>query len=83
MYPERRKSARVKKNMQLLQQLLGQDQDTEQLLQAALHCARQRVVVKRPKGAEPIPGFKPTTRVESKKTRYDVYVSKLFAEKNK
>ncbi len=78
MYPQRKKSALVKKNMQLLQQLLGQDEDTGQLLQEALRHARKRVVVKRPKGADPIAGFKPTTCVESKKTRYDVYVTKLF-----
>ena len=74
MYPERKKSAQVKKNMQMLQKLLGQDEDTEQLLAAALKCAAKRVVVKRPKGAEVLPGPQPTTCIESKKTRYDVYV---------
>ena len=74
MYPERKKSALVKKNMQILQKLLGKDEDSEQLLSAALDCARKRVVVKRPKGAEQIPGRKPTLAYESKTTRYDVYV---------
>ncbi|TNF34332.1 MAG: 16S rRNA methyltransferase [Gammaproteobacteria bacterium] len=75
MYPERKKSALVKKNMQILQKLLGQDEDTEQLLNAALACARKRVVVKRPKGAETIAGRQPTLSYESKNTRYDVYVN--------
>ncbi|MFW2373595.1 MAG: class I SAM-dependent methyltransferase [Gammaproteobacteria bacterium] len=78
MYPDKKKSALVKKNMQILQKLLGQDEDTEQLLEAALSCARKRVVVKRPKGANVIAGPKPTMAIESKKTRYDVYVIKAI-----
>lgn len=78
MYPEKKKSALVKKNMQILQKLLGQDEDTEQLLEAALSCATKRVVVKRPKGSATISGPKPTMAIESKKTRYDVYVIKAM-----
>ena len=74
MYPERKKSALVKKNMQILQKLLGQDTDTDALLSIALECANKRVVVKRPKGAETINSTKPTLSYESKNTRYDVYV---------
>lgn len=74
MYPERKKSASVKKNMQLLQNLLGKDEDTAALLDAALKVAQKRVVVKRPKGAENLSPAKPTYQVLSKKTRYDVYV---------
>ena len=74
MYPERKKTALVKKNMQILQKLLGHDDDTTDLIEAALKCAKKRVVVKRPKGAEIIGDKKPTMSIESKKTRYDVYV---------
>jgi len=74
MYPHRKKSASVKKNMQILQKLLGQDDDTQELLEVALKIAKKRVVVKRPKGAENITGIKPTYLVESKKTRYDIYI---------
>jgi len=74
MYPDRKKSAAVKKNMQILQALLGKTNDNEALLTAALQCATKRVVVKRPKGAENIEGRKPTMSINSKKTRYDVYV---------
>ena len=74
MYPHRKKSASVKKNMQILQKLLGQDDDTQELLDIALKIAKKRVVVKRPKGAENLTDFKPTYLVESKKTRYDVYI---------
>lgn len=76
MYPERKKSASVKKNMQILQKLVGQDTDTEQVLEAALHKARQRVVVKRPKGAPEIGcSRKPTLVYDSKSTRYDTYIT--------
>ena len=74
MYPERKKSARVKKNMQILQKLLGHDEDTDKLLGAALECATKRVVVKRPKGSESLSAKKPTISYESKKTRYDTYI---------
>lgn len=74
MYPEKQKSALVKKNMQILQKLLGQDEDTEALLNIARHCAKKRVVVKRPKGAEFIGNIKPAFDVASKNTRYDVYL---------
>jgi 16S rRNA (guanine1516-N2)-methyltransferase len=75
MYPERKKSASVKKNMQLLQQLLGKDEDTSELLEVALLTARKRVVVKRPKSANPVTDKKPTYQVSSKNTRYDIYVN--------
>lgn len=76
MYPEKKKSASVKKNMQMLQKLLGHDVDTNEVLQAALEKAAKRVVVKRPKGA-PILDInkKPTLNYESKGTRYDVYIT--------
>ena len=75
MYPERKKSAQVKKNMQILQKLLGHDDDTDELIEAALRCAKKRVVVKRPKGSDILGNRKPTMSIESKKTRYDVYVN--------
>lgn len=74
MYPDRKKSASVKKNMQILQKLLGKDEDTQELLNVALKVAKKRVVVKRPKGAEQLSELKPAYAVESKKTRYDVYI---------
>jgi len=75
MYPEKKKSASVKKNMQILQKLLGHDLDTDNVLTAALDKAKKRVVVKRPKGAPELQiGRSPTLNYESKGTRYDVYV---------
>lgn len=74
MFPHRRKSALVKKEMRLLQHLLGGDEDADALLPAALRIARKRVVVKRPDYAPDLAGMHPSMRITSKKNRFDVYV---------
>ena len=74
MYPERKKSALVKKDMQILQRLLGEDENSEPLLKTALECAGKRVVVKRPIHAKTVGATIPSTSISSKKTRYDVYL---------
>jgi len=78
MYPEKRKSAAVKKEMRVLQKLAGPDQDSHKLLAIALKKARHRVVVKRPKHAEPLYGQIPNTTISSPNTRYDIYTIKAF-----
>ncbi len=82
MYPEKKKKAATKKEMKALQTLVGPDQDSQNLLQAALQAARYRVVVKRPKNAPIIqldnPKLVPTTQISSPNTRYDVYVIKAL-----
>ena len=75
MYPPGKGHVLVKKEMRALQQLLGPDRDSRELLQLALHTAQRRVVVKRPKRAGWLDGIKPATSIESKKTRYDIYVT--------
>lgn len=73
MYPSRDKSALVKKEMQLLHQLIGPDLDSKELLAIAREKALKRVVVKRPKGAEYVGQQKPSVSIESKNTRFDIY----------
>lgn len=73
MFPHRDKSALVKKEMQVFRTIVGDDEDSGQLLAVALGRARYRVVVKRPRKAPAIEGPEPTTRVEGKSSRYDVY----------
>ncbi len=75
MFPERTKSALVKKELQILQLLVGGEDDTEQLLAAALNAARNRVVVKRPKSAPPLAGRKPSHCLSGTTTRFDVYMT--------
>ena len=78
MYPEKRKSAAVKKDMRALQMLVGPDQDSQRLLKIALLKAKHRVVVKRPKQAEPLEGQQPNSSISSPNTRYDIYSIKAF-----
>ncbi len=74
MYPPRNKSAQVKKEMQMLHQVIGVPPDTEPLLDAALEYAKKRVVVKRPGWAPFLNDVKPSLSIEGKKTRFDVYL---------
>lgn len=81
MYPERKKSAAVKKEMQALHQLLGPDTDSDALLASACNAAQslatKRIVVKRPGWAEALPGFagwQVANSHSSENTRYDVYL---------
>lgn len=74
MYPGRKKSALVKKDMQILQRLLGHDETAGELLEIALGYSKKRVVVKRPIDADPISKRVPDTNINSKKTRYDIYM---------
>lgn len=74
MYPERKKSALVKKDMQILHKLIGESENEVELLSTALNYADKRVVVKRPAHAPIISGQEPTMSISSKKTRYDVYI---------
>lgn len=78
MYPHRTKSAQVKKEMRAFQLVIGQDTDAPELLAAALRCARQRVVVKRPRLAPPLAGPTANLAIESRNTRYDVYLTSLL-----
>jgi len=75
MYPERKKSALVKKDMQILHKLIGYSKKNDGILEAALEYATQRVVVKRPIHANPINDIKPAANISSKKTRYDIYIT--------
>ena len=81
MFPERHKSAQVKKQMQAFQQLLGKDEDADQLLASALTKARYRVVVKRPRKAPALQGPEPSHSLEGKSSRFDVYALRKLPEK--
>ena len=78
MFPHRDKSARVKKEMEVFRQVVGDDDDAGELLAAALRSARYRVVVKRPRKAPAVSGPEPATRVEGKSSRYDIYPIKAL-----
>lgn len=77
MFPERKKSALVKKDMQIMQQLIGHNDNAEPLLERAKQFAKQRVVLKRPKLSEVID--KPDIQFTSKTHRFDVYLARPAA----
>ena len=78
MFPDREKSALVKKEMRLFKLLVGGDDDAPQLRAAALDLASHRVVVKRPRKAPPIVGAKVSHVLEGKSSRYDIYALKAL-----
>ena len=73
MYPERRKSAAVKKEMAFFHELVGTAQNDAALLDAALATATARVVVKRPRLGDFLCGRQPDYQYTGKSTRFDVY----------
>ncbi len=80
MFPEKEKSAKVKKNMAAFQSLVGSDSDAGSVLSLALTKAKHRVVVKRPRKAptlfEQYPQCNiplPSLVMEGKSSRYDIY----------
>jgi 16S rRNA (guanine1516-N2)-methyltransferase len=74
MFPERRKSAQVKKSMQVLQQLLGHDDEPVGLLEVCLLKASRRVVVKRPRHSNWLDASKPSLEITGKSSRFDIYL---------
>lgn len=77
MFPHRKKSAAVKKEMRLFQQLLGPDEDADLLLAPALALAKKRVIVKRPSGAPFLANKKPDIEMAGKANRFDIYLTHL------
>ena len=79
MFPVRVKSAAVKKEMALLQRMLGDTSapgEADDLLRWALEQGVARVVVKRPARAASLAGARPSHCVKGKSVRYDVYVDR-------
>jgi 16S rRNA (guanine1516-N2)-methyltransferase len=74
MFPERKKSALVKQEMRILRTIVGDDSDAADSLNLALKIALDRVVVKRPRLAAPLPGIAPDLTMEGQSSRFDVYL---------
>ena len=79
MYPHDRKKTAAKKEMQLLQRLQLDEDNEAELLRSAIGTARQRVAVKRPIKALPLPGSPPAGSIRSTNTRYDIYPGTTLA----
>jgi 16S rRNA (guanine1516-N2)-methyltransferase len=78
MYPHSSKSALVKKEMRFLRDLVGDDTDAPNLLKLAIMCAKQRVIVKRPRLSSYLANTKPHHSVLGKQHRLDVYLTNFL-----
>lgn len=80
MFPERQKSALIKKKFQLLQQLESPCCTEDELLDAAFCAGPRKIIIKRPLKGACLAGKKPDYSLEGKAIRYDCFV---FARKSK
>ena len=75
MHPPRNNSALVKRELRQVREIVGNDDDASDLVQVALNHAFNRVVVKWPAKADPIPGIRACShQIIGKSTRYDVFM---------
>jgi 16S rRNA (guanine1516-N2)-methyltransferase len=81
MFPEREKSAEVKKEMATFHSLVGKDEDADLLLPLALAHVNYRVVVKRPRKAPFLNNQTPSYQLEGKSSRFDIYTVRKMPEK--
>ena len=76
MYKDRKKTALVKNNMRLVREIVGPDSDYVELLEIALNCAKNRVVLKQPRYADPIREIRKCShQILGKTIRYDVFMT--------
>lgn len=80
MFPERQKSADVKKEMAAFHSVVGKDEDADSLLPLALTRVNYRVVVKRPRKAPFLNNQTPSFQLEGKSSRYDIYTIKKLPD---
>lgn len=71
MFPARQKSAKVRKKLQLLQQVEAPCTDEAALVQAALALQPCKVLIKRPLKGPPLAGLKPACTFPGKAIRFD------------
>ncbi|MDO4960973.1 MAG: class I SAM-dependent methyltransferase [Eubacteriales bacterium] len=74
MFPEREKSALIKKKFQLLQQLERPCADESELLEAAIAAHPHKIIIKRPLKGPYLAGKRPDYSLKGKAIRYDCIV---------
>lgn len=80
MFPERQKTAEVKKEMAAFHSVVGKDEDADSLLPLALTHVNYRVVVKRPRKAPFLNNQTPSYQLEGKSSRFDIYAIKKLPD---
>jgi 16S rRNA (guanine1516-N2)-methyltransferase len=75
MHPERKSSALTKIDLRLLREVVGGNADASLLVQIALTCKCEKVILKWPAQADALEGLpKPNHSIIGRTTRYDVFV---------
>lgn len=77
MFPERQKSALVKKDMRIFHELVGGDEDADALFEWARGQPANRHVVKRLPHAPSLAGAKPSMSIGSGRVRFDCYIKSV------
>jgi len=72
MYPPKKKTALVRKELRIIRLLVGNDEDADSLFDAAMGAATRRLVVKRMRHAPPLAAGL-SRSLADRTTRYDVY----------
>ena len=75
MFPPRQKSAKVKKAMAMMQELLPPNDDIENLLEKACSCAGKRVVLKSPGKISKQSELKPDFQVPGRACHFQVFLT--------
>lgn len=73
MFPQRQKSALVKKKLQVIQDLEAPCQDEAHFLKTAMEANPQKLIVKRPPKGPHLAGIKPDYCLQGKAVRYDCF----------
>lgn len=73
MHPARKKSALVKKEMRILSEIVGPDEDKQSIFSLARQKVKKRIIVKWPIDEAPI-ADSPDLIYKGKSTRFDVYL---------
>lgn len=73
MFPERKKSALVKKKMIFLQEMIGETNNNQNLIDLIKQLPVKKVVVKRSKLAPELGTKSPSTSIYGKSIRFDIY----------
>lgn len=76
MFPERKKSALTKMELRIIRDIVGVDEDAEQVMNLALKTQAKRLVIKRPKLAGFLGDRVPDFSVKGSSLRYDIYLMK-------
>ena len=75
MFPERQKSALVKKKLQMIQKLETPCMNEKEIVSAAMNAKPKKLIIKRPPKGPWLAGLKPDYSNEGKAVRFDCFVN--------